>query len=383
MFAWLQSLLGAAPRRRPPGHRPSLEPLETRAVPARAGLAAPSQPPHFAVAVDAAGTQHLFVLGLDGQVYEQNDSPSGTPTSGYFLLTPGRVKAFSVTTDSANDLHLFAVGLDDQVYQVLFDAAGRAVSPYRLTRSGRVKSVTASQDNTNDPEIFVIGLDNQVYTLAFNADGSILGSTPSSTPNYTLTAPGPVKSVAAAQPGPLQNPELFVVRPDNQVYEALAPGAIGTYGPYRAQVPGAVKSLSVTPDSAGDLHLFVLGLDNQVYQALFDGNGNAVMQYRLTAPGQVKAIATGQSALSHPLLFAIGLDSQVATLGFNDDGSLLKETPHYVLTTPGQVRAITLGRANGRAAIFAVGLDGQVYESVSTSFPAYQPYRLAAPGWIK
>ena len=259
------------------------------------------------------------------------------------------------------------------------DAAGRAVSPYRLTHTGRVKALTASQDNTNDPELFVIGLDNQVYTLAFNADGSVF----SGTPNYTLTAPGRVQSIAAAQPGPLQNPELFAVRPDNQVYEALAPSAVGKYGPYQVQVPGKVKALSVTPDSAGDLHLFVIGLDSQVYQALFDGRGSAMSPYRLTAPGQVKAIATGQSALSHPLLFAIGLDSQVATLGFNDDGTLLKETPHYVLTTPGQVRAIVLGRANGRAAVFAVGLDGQVYESVSASFPAYQPYRLAAPGWIK
>ena len=379
MFAWLESVFGAAPRPRPPTCRPSLELLESRAVPAAPGPPSPAPSPHFAVAVDAAGDQHLFVLGLDNQVYEQTDSPSGTPLSGYTLLTPGRVKAFSVTTDSANDLHLFAIGLDDQVYQVLFNAAGRAVSPYRLTQPGQVKALTAAQDDTNDPEIFVIGLDNQVYTLAFNPDGSLF----SGTPGYTLTAPGRVQSVVAVPSGQLQNPELFAIRPDNQVYEALAPAAVGKYGAYRAQVPGQVKALSVTPDSAGDLHLFVLGLDNQVYQALFDGTGSATTPYRLTAPGQVKAIATGQSALSHPLLFAIGLDNQVATLGLNDDGSLLSETPHYVLTTPGQVRAIALGRANGRAAIFAVGLDWQVYESVSASFPAYQRYRLVAPGWIK
>jgi hypothetical protein len=376
MFAWLESLLGAPRRRRPPRCRPSLEPLESREVPARAG---PTPPPHFTVGVDAAGNQHLFVLGLDNQVYEQNDTAAGTPTSGYSLVAPGRVKAFSVTTDSANNLHLFAVGPDDQVYQVLFNAAGRAVSPYRLTRPGQVKALTASQDNTNDPELFVIGLDDQVYTLAFNPDGSLF----SGTPGYTLTAPRRVQSVAAAQPGPLQNPELFTVGLDGQVREALAPSAAGKYGAYRVQVPGQVKALSVTPDSAGDLHLFVLGLDNQVYQALFNGSGSATTLYRLTAPGQVKAIATGQSGLSHPLLFAVGLDNQVATLGFNDNGSLLKETPRYVRATPGQVKAITLGRANGRAAIFALGLDGQVYESVSASFPAYQRYRLVAPGWIK
>jgi hypothetical protein len=379
MFNWLKRLTSPSRAVPPCARRPALEALEPRLVPAKTKAAPPPPAPHFSVGVDAAGNQHLFVLGLDNQIYEANTNSSGTPTSPYFLVTPSQVKAFSVTTDSANKLHLFAIGLDDQVWQLLFNNSGMATGGWTLTRPGVVKTLTAGRDSANDPEIFVTGLDSQIYTLAFNADGSIFANTPS----YVLTAPGVVKSFVVAPPNVNKNPELFAMLTDNQVWEATAPTAVASYNPFKVQVPGQIKALSVGADSANNLHLFAIGLDDQVYQALFDSNGNATSSYQLTFPGRVKAVSAGETGLSHPLIFAIGLDSQVYTLGFNDNGTLLSQTPRYFLTAAGPVNAITVGTANSRSSLFAFRLDAQVYESVSLSFPTFQPYVLVAPGQIK
>jgi hypothetical protein len=368
-------------RRSPSPYRPTLEALESRLTPASAIHTTPIMlvPPHFTVGVDAAGNQHLFVLGLDNQVWEQNDSSTGTPTSSYFLVTPGRVKNFAVTTDSSSNLHLFAIGLDDQVWQVLFNTNGLPTTGYTLTRPGLVKSLTAGRDANNDPEIFVLGQDSQVYTLAFNANGSLFSGTPS----YVLTAPGQVQSVQVAQPNAGKNPELFALGLDSQVWEATAPTTVASYNLYKLDVPGRIRSFAVGPDSAGDLHLFAAGLDTQVWQALFDSNGNATTPYRLTVPGAVKTVSAGQSNLSHPTIFVIRTDNRVATLGFNDNGTLLSQTPTYVLVAADQVQAITLGTANDRASVFAVEFDSQVYQSSSTSYPTYSPFALVAPGKIK
>jgi hypothetical protein len=377
MIGFPQKRASAATHRRTPSFRPRLEQLENREVPSTSTSV---------IGFDAAGLEHLFVLGQDHQVYQLDLNSSGTAIGGYHLAATGQVKSFKVVQDHLNNMHLFAVGLDNQLYQLLFNSSGQPSSSYSTTMTGQITALEAGRDtfSLGDPEIFAIGGDNQVYTIDFNADGSI---DTTATPTYTLITPGQVKSITVAENGDPTTaathfPEVFAIASDNQVYLAAGKSAIATFNPYALVAAGQVRSITVTTDHLNNMHLYALGQDSQVYQVLFNTSAAPTSSYLLTRPGQVKAINSGRDGQNDPVLFAEGMDNQIYLLDFNADGTLFNGTPTYTLTASGQVTSFTVGKL-ARANLFITGADNQVYEAIApVQIQTFNPYFLVQPGQV-
>ncbi len=166
-----------------------------------------------------AGGQEVFALGFDNQVYALRIDDEGIPIGGFSLTTPGQVKTFEIGYEfNTFDPILFAIGMDNQVYEKRFDASGISAGGYTLTQPGKFTAITVGTDLNNvvNPlEVFAIGLDSQVYAQRFDTNGISRG-------NWFLTTPDTVKTltVSTALLGPGQGPyfELFVTRPDDQLY---------------------------------------------------------------------------------------------------------------------------------------------------------------------
>src|SRR5262249_2332288 len=106
--------------------------------------------------------------------------------------------------------------------------------------------------------------------------------------------------------------------------------------------------------------------------------------YMLTKPGQVKAISV-VDFLGAPELFAVGLDGQVYEQKFDAQGTSVSS---YVLTQPGQVQSISVGvfRTDNifYTELFALGLDNQVYgQRFDGNGNSTGPYFLTQPGQVK
>jgi hypothetical protein len=89
---------------------------------------------------------HLFAVGGDDQLYEQDFDANGHSTGDYYLTRQGLVKDFVLAQNGpsgAYRLGAFAVGADDQVYEQAFDAAGHSAGAYALTAPGQVKQIAA------------------------------------------------------------------------------------------------------------------------------------------------------------------------------------------------------------------------------------------------
>jgi hypothetical protein len=98
--------------------------------------------------------------------------------------------------------------------------------------------------------------------------------------------------------------------------------------------PGQVLSLSVTTDAADNPELFVVGLDHQVWVLQLSATGQTVGTYELAVPGQVTALSTGRDGAGNPEVFVVGLDRQVW-------GSL--KGSGYSLVAPGIVKGVEDG----------------------------------------
>jgi hypothetical protein len=289
---------------------------------------------------------HLFALGLDNQVYEQDFNTVGHSSGAYYLTSPGAVKDFVLGHDNLpqHNIELFVVGLDDQVYEQDFGYAGDSISSYYLTTPGEVKKIGVGYDQAGLMELFAMGLDDQVYEQDFGTAGQ-------STSSYYLTSPGAVKDFSvgrAKMPFGVVDIELFVIGLDNQVYRQIFGNISGhdTSG-YYLTTPGEVKKIDVGYDATGLIHLFAIGLDDQVYEQDFNDHGFSTDSFYLTKAGQVKDLgiayetngylSTGHDNVSNPQLVVIGLDDQVYQQRFGPDGHSVSS---YVLTAPGQVQAV-------------------------------------------
>ncbi|HEV3202754.1 MAG TPA: CAP domain-containing protein, partial [Gemmataceae bacterium] len=207
---------------------------------------------------DAFGRPVIFVRGLDDQIYGQKFDINGSPTGGYFLAAPGRIKSFDAGNDANGNPILFAIGMNDRVYALQFDANANPNGSYYFTSDGAVKTLAVSRDAFNRPEVFVIGLDDQVWVQRFDGSGNPNGA------GYVLTRAGRVLSM---QPGRDAGgrPELFVVGMDNQVYGQRFDinGLSSSY--YFLAASGQVKTLTVAHNASNNLEIYVIGLDDQVW----------------------------------------------------------------------------------------------------------------------
>jgi hypothetical protein len=382
--------------RRPRTVRPELEGLEDRQLLSVNPVYLPALP---------NGTQEVFIISGDNQVYAQKIDSAGHST-GYRLTRPGQVKAIAVASygDGTVAPELFAIGLDGQVYAQKFNTSGDSVSGYALTKPGQVKALRASDlvvktftGTILEPQVVVIGLDDQAYQLSSDPSGNVSG-------NYTLVAHGQVKTlelgpgvIISTLGGTLTYPEVFAIGLDSQVY-AKDTGATGTS--YTLIKPGQIKALAVGRFglSSSVQELFVIGLDSQVYGLKLNSAGTAAASanYFLTRAGQVKslAVATIDANLSgvvsaRPEVFAIGLDDQVYAQKFDTSGN---SAGSYFLTRPGQVEGLAVGGfvanisgfLSGPATLpelFVIGRDGQVYDQqFNLSEDSTTPYTLTAPG---
>jgi hypothetical protein len=284
----------------------------------------------------------------------------------------------------AKEPELFVLGLDHQVYAQTFDSTGGSTSGYALVAPGQVKSFALGRlqlvsnlgaVQSDQPRLFAIGLDDQVYAQTFDQSGN-------STSPYTLTAPGRVRTldagtIAIANTGVL-SPELFVLGLDFQVYtQSFDSNGHSTSSGYGLAAFGQVKSFQVA-DQDVDLNerpqLFVVGLDDQVYAQAHDQVGSPTLFYQLQATGQVKALSVGAGQI-----FVVGLDDQVYSQTFDLSGD---PTSGLFLTQPGRVKAATASQGLP-VFLFVVGLDGQVYEQkFNPNGQSNGPYFLTQPGLV-
>jgi hypothetical protein len=247
-----------------------------------------------------------------------------------------------------------------------------------------VQSFRVSYDASGSPVLLALGQDNQVYALRFDAADNPAGG-------YSLVSPGAVKAFDVGRAGSGQL-VVYAVGQDNQVYAARLDAGGSPLSGYSLAQPGQVLGIGVGappfPDFSGDVAdplLVVQGLDGQVYarsSASLGGSHQFTLipqGYALAAPGVVKSFAVTQDATGANALYAVGLDDQVyrsalwavGTAGVGTTGS-------YSLVAPGQVRSLAAGRdAAGNPLLDALGLDGQVYRAAGSS------YQLAAPGVVQ
>src|SRR5262249_2585621 len=186
----------------------------------------------------SVGSQELFVIGTDDQVYFHKLDSAGNPVGNYVPL-PGPVKMQAISAGPGYPW-LFALGVDHQVYMQRFNAHGDPVGGYVLSRDsvGRVVLLpnpvkAIAKGYYANPGLFVVGADDQVYVHKFDYDGNPVG-------NYVpIPLPPPVKVLSRGWVGGPPIP-----------------------GPPTISVTGAIAAGSL---DSGTALLSVLGTDSQVY----------------------------------------------------------------------------------------------------------------------
>src|SRR5438067_2174152 len=96
-----------------------------------------------------------------------------------------------------------------------------------------------------------------------------------------------IGKVTLSQTGQAPIVPVFVVGFDDQVYAQKFDASGASSSPYVLTRPGAVKTIEVGQDAAGDALLFAIGGDNQVYLQKFDAGGNSASPYTLVGAGGV------------------------------------------------------------------------------------------------
>ncbi len=256
----------------------------------------------------------------------------------------------------------FSIGADNQVYSQLLSSLGSPASTNaNLTTVGGVLAMEVANDGAGNPLVFVIGQDNQVYVQRFDANGNSLGG-------YWLVSAGTVSSINVGYTA-AGLPELFVIgkgtQPSlglaNQQVSVLQFSAAGVpSGTYSPAASGAIQSLVVAHDAAGDPLTFVIGMDNEVYEDVFNSSGVSTGGYTLVQPGQVSSIAVTYTAANDPELLAIATSNDnVYSIQFAADGT---PTTGFTLTAPGAVKSLSVSiDASGNSVIFVTGMDNQVW----------------------
>ena len=244
-------------------------------------LAAAGTVRSISVANTPSGQAELFVLGMgnqsklglaDYQVSTLVFSTGGVPSGSYSLAVAGdAVKSLLVGHDAAGDPLAFVMGNDGQVYEDFFNSSGVSSGAYTLTASGAVKSISVAYSAFNTPELVAIGMNNLVYTQGFTANGN-------STGGYVLTSNSAVQSATVGF-DTIGNPLLFVEGMDGQVYENTQVASNFPTSGYQLIAHGAVKSFTAENDSSGNPRIFVVGLDGNNYEERFNISDQPVGSY--------------------------------------------------------------------------------------------------------
>jgi hypothetical protein len=146
--------------------------------------------PYFLVApgqvraIDYSGESNTFLaIGRDRQVIQLLFDTNGRSIGGYSVLVPGQVKDFTQTlaftmTNTGGGFYaaeVFVLGLDGQVYEVKLDQSNHPTSGYLLTTPGQVKALRAWSLGSPGAMVFVIGLNKELYQQTFTAVGASTG----------------------------------------------------------------------------------------------------------------------------------------------------------------------------------------------------------------
>lgn len=300
-----------------------------------------------------------FVVGGDGQVYGRKTDNSGTPTGGYYLTAPGGVYGLAVGRFGVSGTMVFVIGTDGQAYAQNIDVSNNHFGSYHngyfAMAPGRVKAIAAGTDAHDEPLLFAVGLDDQLYEQTFDQLGDRVGG-------YQPTAFGSIRSVVVTHDAN-GNPLLYATGTDGQVYGLKMDQYGDVQGGYFKVASGGVKSISVTADASKHPEIFVQGLDNGVYGVKTDATGSPVGGYFNVSNGEATSIAATHDALGKPILFVVGLDGRVYGEKFDSNGT---PVGGFYATGAGQVNSIVAGTdGQGRPEILGIApSDGQVYEQL-------------------
>jgi hypothetical protein len=320
--------------------------------------------PGFGMGLPSAGAfevqplalHDVYVLGQDGQVYDQKIDANGKAAGTLLLVAPGQVQSLAVGHTAFNQPEVFVLRPNGEIDYVASNGSYVTVGP------AAVQSFVVGSDGFNDPEVFALGLRGAVAVILFNAAGVPVTG-------YVPALPGAVSSLAVGHDA-FNRPEVFAVGMDNQVYAALF-NSIGlpASGWFRVAA-GPVKSIQVGHNAFNQPELFALGMDSQVYGVLFNSNGLPTTGYFLAAAGKVLSFAIGSDARNDPELFAIkSSDGQAYAATFNASGL---PTSGYSLVSSGMVKSLAVGHGpGGSAELFALDANGQLLAALTNPFAPY------------
>ncbi|MFD0571340.1 CHAP domain-containing protein [Kitasatospora gansuensis] len=260
---------------------------------------APTTPP----AATVPTTAHLFALGSDNRIYNDEGDYAAGKWSGYDMVdnTAGFKKTAAATVGTT--VHLFAIGSDDRVYSNDGNYAAGSWNGYKLVdnAAGFKQITTAVTGNT--VHLYAIGSDDRVYSN----DGDYTTGSWSGFKLVDNTAG--FKQITAAATG--NTVHLYAIGSDDRVYGDNGDYATGSWSGF-SQVDSTAGFSQITASATGNtVRLFAIGSDKRIYGDNGDysaGKWSGFSQVDNAAGfNQIASVALGNTV--H--LYAIGADNRV------------------------------------------------------------------------
>ncbi|MFL5242005.1 MAG: proprotein convertase P-domain-containing protein [Gemmataceae bacterium] len=289
---------------------------------------------------------NLVLFGIDpylNHVWELKFDANGNPLSSFYtpVWDGGAVESIAVGHDGLKNIELFAVDpFVHHVYAMKFDSNDDKFSPFvQVSKGGVATTLTVGHDGNGNPLLFTIDpYFSQVQELKFNASGDPVGD---------FFRPGnafAVKQIAFGTDGK-GNPELFAIDPyfGHVFYFTFDANANATSPFFLQSSPlGVAKFITVGHDVNNNPEVFSIGPDNQIYAQKFDNTGKPAGDFFATGPSPVSvtSIQVGFNANGFQDVFGIGLgDNQVYEETFDASGNRIRT---WFLTAFGAVKSLAV-----------------------------------------
>ena len=215
----------------------------------------PTPPP--APAPPAPTVSHVFALGSDNRIYNNDGNYTAGKWNGYTMVDS--TAGFKQTTAASigSTVHLYAIGSDDRVYGNDGDFLDGKWNGYKLVDStAGFKQITAAATGST-VRLYALGSDNRVY----ENDGDYSKGTWSGFKLVDSTAG--FKQITAVAIG--NTVHLMAIGSDDRVYNDNGDFTAGKWSGFNL-VDGTAGFQQITADASGNtVHLYALGSDKRVY----------------------------------------------------------------------------------------------------------------------